>query len=107
MGKGDGRLAGLTAVGPVPVGVAHLPAEVGVSVIYGKNGAGKTRLLGALSAALRGEAPREGRVFLHWALEGPGELWGGWRQTLDESLSQAYQDDRGRQLAELLRKRDQ
>jgi ABC-type cobalamin/Fe3+-siderophores transport system ATPase subunit len=107
MNKADGRLIGVTAVGPVPVGVAHLPAEVGVSVIYGKNGAGKTRLLGALSAALRGEAPGEGRVFLHWAVEDAEDMHGGWRETLSRSLSQAYQDDRGRQLAELLRKRDQ
>lgn len=87
--------------------MAHLPADVGVSVIYGKNGAGKTRLLRALTASLRGEAPKSAKLFIHWAIEDPEEMWGGWRETLDKAMSRAYQDDRGWQLAELLRKRDQ
>jgi energy-coupling factor transporter ATP-binding protein EcfA2 len=45
---------------------------------------------------------------MHWELKDPEDIYsGGWRAKLDQALAQAYQDDRGRQIAALLRRRDE
>jgi energy-coupling factor transporter ATP-binding protein EcfA2 len=50
----DIELVGLRLFGPGPLGAAYLRLAEGVTVLYGKNGAGKTSALTAIRAALTG-----------------------------------------------------
>lgn len=50
---------------PDPLGTLWVPLSGGLTVLYGRNGVGKTRLLNAISCAMRGVALPEGHVSLH------------------------------------------
>lgn len=70
--QGDGyRVLGVTLDGPAPLGRVHLEFNPGVSVLYGLNGAGKTRMLTAMRATLAGLALEGGRGMLHVEIEEP------------------------------------
>lgn len=56
---------GVTIIGVPPIGVVHFEFSEMPSVLYGRNGAGKTRLLRAIEAAFTGFRPAEGQIFLH------------------------------------------
>lgn len=72
--QGDGyRVLGATLDGPAPLGRVHLEFNPGVSVLYGLNGAGKTRTLSAMRATLAGLAVQGGRGMLHVEIEEPGQ----------------------------------
>ncbi len=49
------RLLGFYSYGPPPIGSVAYAFKPGLTVLYGKNGAGKSRLLGELDGLLRGE----------------------------------------------------
>jgi predicted ATP-dependent endonuclease of OLD family len=54
--------------GSPPIGVTHLPFTEGLLAMYGKNGAGKSRLLDALRPLLAGKAS-EHSGWLHLRLD--------------------------------------
>ena len=59
-------IVGLSVIGPPPLGEIHLPWQRGLHVVYGRNGAGKTRLLEAISSlSPRVEALEGGTAFVH------------------------------------------
>lgn len=53
------RATGITAQGPPPVGSVDLRFAPGIDVLYGRNGAGKSRLLRGFELALGHGAPVE------------------------------------------------
>lgn len=56
--RGDGYdVLGVSIGGSAPIGRIHLELEPGVTALYGRNGAGKTRVLSAVAEALTGQAP--------------------------------------------------
>lgn len=56
--RGDGYdVLGVSIGGSAPVGRIHLELESGVTALYGRNGAGKTRVLHAIAEALAGHPP--------------------------------------------------
>lgn len=59
-GSGDYVVLGLTAIRPRPLFRTFVPLDSGLSVLYGRNGAGKSRILEALEAAVTGQ---EGRAW--------------------------------------------
>lgn len=61
----DYDVLGFSLFGPAPIGVVHLKWSPGLTVLYGDNGAGKTTILRAISALLRGERTPGGRAYLH------------------------------------------
>jgi len=70
LSSGDGyTVLGVTLEGPPPLGRIHLDLQPGLSVLYGKNGVGKTRLLSALTAALRGYAFEGSHGVIHLHVE--------------------------------------
>jgi predicted ATP-binding protein involved in virulence len=48
-------LLGVSSIGPPPIGRIDLPLPNGVTVLYGKNGAGKTKVLEMLRQSLSGQ----------------------------------------------------
>jgi len=62
---GGYRLLGVTIDGPAPLGRIHFDLCPGLSFLYGLNGAGKTRVLVALAAALQGHAIEGGHGIVH------------------------------------------
>lgn len=71
MGAADLELRGVSLFGPPPVGEVHIPLLRGVAALYGRNGAGKTRVIAGIRAAIRGYAQREGVALLHVRLPDP------------------------------------
>jgi predicted ATPase len=69
LGGAGFELVGLTVAGPPPLGRIYLRLEPGATALYGLNGAGKTRLLRSITAALRGEGGR-GTAALHVRVTG-------------------------------------
>ena len=59
------RADGVLVDAPAPLGTIWIPLSSGLTVLYGRNGAGKTRVLEAVACALRGIALPEGHVSLH------------------------------------------
>jgi hypothetical protein len=101
-----GLVLGVTLFGPEPIGRAHVPLTPGVLAMYGRNGAGKTRLLRACSDALRGVA-RPGQVgFIH--IETHDESMGAsmWRKYLDKQAQSHFLAARGSTFAELIERKD-
>ncbi len=64
----------MSVVGGPPIGTVHLTLNPGLVVLYGKNGAGKTRLLRAVESGLRGEVPGDSTVWVHLVLSESGQL---------------------------------
>lgn len=72
----DGLIAdGVLIDAAPPLGVLWVPLHEGLTVFYGRNGAGKSRLLRAITAALRGEAIDDGVASLHLSLADYGGTW--------------------------------
>lgn len=63
-GSMDFEVLGATVLQPRPLYRTFVPLEPGLSVLYGKNGAGKSRLLEALEASVKGQQGRSW-VWLH------------------------------------------
>lgn len=63
------QVIGVSVVGGPPIGTVHLSLGPGLRVLYGKNGAGKTRLLKAIESGLRNEAPGDSTVWVHVVLD--------------------------------------
>ena len=59
------EILGVSATGPQPLGQVHFRFKPGVSVLYGKNGVGKTALVRAIQAAFYGQIPPEGAIAIH------------------------------------------
>src|SRR4051812_50017023 len=59
------RLLGVTVCGPAPIGRVHVPLYEPLLALYGRNGAGKTRVLSAMIAALRGEQQPDSWGLVH------------------------------------------
>lgn len=96
------EVIGLTIVGSPPLGTVHLKIDPGLRVFYGKNGAGKTRLLGAIKDGFQGETTGESVVWIHLRLRLRGDVErehlmpsGEFLETLERSLS----DSLNRELA--------
>jgi ABC-type transport system involved in cytochrome c biogenesis ATPase subunit len=64
---------GITLIGPPPLGRVHVPLSAGVQSVYGLNGAGKTRLLRAVQAALSGTRLDAGYAMVHATVADDGE----------------------------------
>lgn len=65
-------LLGATIDGPPPLGRVHVPLDEGLTVLFGLNGAGKTRLLEAVRRALLGIDPGAGTdAVLHLRVADP------------------------------------
>ena len=65
-------LLGATIDGPPPLGRVHVPLGEGLTVLFGMNGAGKTRLIRALRGALLGVDPGPDRdAVLHFRIHDP------------------------------------
>lgn len=79
------RADGVLIHAPNPLGTLWVPLSGGLTVLYGRNGAGKTRLLNAISCAMRGIALAEGHVSLHLS---PVDYLGGF----DTSLIERFQN---------------
>lgn len=101
------HVAGVSIFGPPPLGWSHVSFQPGVTALYGKNGAGKTRLLAAISAALRGEAGLDAWGLVHVIVPGPGDFWAGaWRSQFDAALASHLTSTRGAQFGRLVSFRD-
>ncbi len=101
------HIVGVSVFGPTPLGWSHVRLEPGVTALYGKNGAGKTRLLAAISAALRGVAAPGAWGLVHVAVPGPGDFWDGtWRRQFDSELSSHLTSTSGAQFGRLVSFRD-
>lgn len=60
------EILGFSLIGPPPLGEIHLPWSQGVHVVYGRNGAGKTKLLEAIaSLSPRFDSLEGGTAFVH------------------------------------------
>ena len=67
--------AGVLVQSGPPLGTVWIPLDSGLTVLYGRNGAGKSRLLDAVGRALRGVALQDGHVSLHVEFGGPFEFF--------------------------------
>lgn len=66
-----------------PVGTLWLPLSKGLTVLYGRNGAGKSTILNAVRCALQGIAPSQGHVTLHLEF---ADWYGGWDESMFDDL---------------------
>lgn len=67
---GEGlRADGVLIQGPAPVGDLWIPLTGGLTVLYGRNGAGKTTVLRAVESALRGVALPGCRASVHLSMD--------------------------------------
>jgi hypothetical protein len=71
--QGSGyKVLGVTVQGPAPLGRIHLELSPDLSVLYGLNGSGKTRVLDGVVAALGGRALPGGRRWVHLQIDDRG-----------------------------------
>ncbi|HEY2834186.1 MAG TPA: AAA family ATPase [Sporichthyaceae bacterium] len=105
------HLLGVTVCGPAPVGRVHLPLHEPLLALYGRNGVGKTRLLTAVIAALRGHRTDGGWGLVHIHVSGAeagldrhGELW---RDGLARAMREHLNRLRGDVVAHFARRRDE
>ena len=59
------RAEGVLVHAPAPLGSLWIPLTSGLTVLYGRNGVGKTQVLNAISSALHGIALPVGHLSLH------------------------------------------
>ena len=78
------RVDGVSIQAPSPLGSFWFPVTSGLTVVYGRNGVGKSRLLTAVGDALRGAAPVVGRSAVHLSLDAYDDS--GWVSTLLDRL---------------------
>jgi energy-coupling factor transporter ATP-binding protein EcfA2 len=106
--ESNSRLVGVTLIGPAPIGRLHILVDGGLTALYGRNGIGKTRILDALAATLRGERG-EGFGFLHVEIKDPSDVdalgW-GFEEELCQAALQHLGELRGQVVSSLARDRD-
>ncbi len=111
-GAASVRLLGVTVCGPAPIGRVHVPLFEPLLALYGRNGAGKTRILTATIAALRGEQQADswGLVHVH-VPDAEAEFTGRgpdpWRDNLARAMRQHLNRLRGDVVAHFARRRDE
>ncbi|HVE26546.1 MAG TPA: hypothetical protein VNC22_14130 [Sporichthya sp.] len=110
-GAASVRLLGVTVCGPAPIGRVHVPLYEPLLALYGRNGAGKTRVLTAMIAALRGEQQPDswGLVHVHVGdadadLETPSDPW---RDGLARAMRDHLNRLRGDVVAHFAQRRDE
>lgn len=88
---GEGLQAdGVLVHAPAPLGTFWFPLHSGLTVVYGRNGAGKTRVLSAVASALRGVRLPEGEVSVHLSLVAD---FNGWDYSLLAAFIDSIADD--------------
>ncbi|HZE66411.1 MAG TPA: hypothetical protein VE081_07260 [Sporichthyaceae bacterium] len=107
----DVHLLGVTVCGPAPIGRVHIPLHEPLLALYGRNGVGKTRLLTAMIAALRGHRVDGGLGLVHIRVAGAaagldrhGSLW---RDGLARAMREHLNRMRGDLVAHFARRRDE
>lgn len=99
---GDYTVLGVSLSGPPPIGRLHLELKKGLSVLYGENGVGKTRILTAVQAALTGYSSEGAdavvHIGFHWASVGPQTSFhhaivAGMRQALTSSYDPQQEEE--------------
>lgn len=103
------QVIGVSVRGPQPLGWVHLPLENGVSALYGKNGAGKTRLLDAVADALLGVENPGALGLVHVFVPDPVEIWWGadWTSKLETAAAAHVNRARAASIERLVRWRDE
>ncbi|MGQ0843366.1 MAG: AAA family ATPase [Sporichthyaceae bacterium] len=105
------RLRGVTVCGPPPIGRVHIPLTDPLLALYGRNGAGKTRLLNAVIAALRGQRLDDSWGLVHVDVLGAevdmDELGDAWRMALARGMREHLNRLRGDVVAHFARRRDE
>lgn len=87
--------------------MGHIPLQVGVTALYGKNGVGKTRLLRALRSALAGLAVDGALGLLHVRVPSVHDFFADpWRDGFENGMRTHLVDARGRGLAQITNWRD-
>gem|GEM_PF-2924305 len=108
---GAARLLGVTVCGPAPIGRVHIPLTDPLVALYGRNGAGKTRLLTAMIAALRGQRLDDSWGLVHVQVDGAEiglEAFDDvWRGSLARSMRDHLNRLRGDVVAHFARRRDE
>ncbi len=106
------QLLGVTVCGPRPIGRVHVPLHEPLLALYGRNGAGKTRVLTAVIAALRGERLDDSWGLVH--VQVPGADAAGadtqgdaWRDGLSRAMRDHLNQLRGDVVAHFARRRDE
>ncbi|HEX3827197.1 MAG TPA: AAA family ATPase [Sporichthyaceae bacterium] len=109
--SGAARLLGVTVCGPAPIGRVHIPLHEPLLALYGRNGVGKTRLLTAVIAALRGQRLDDSWGLVHVrvpevdaGLDMPGDAW---REGLARAMRDHLNRLRGDVVAFFARRRDE
>jgi hypothetical protein len=106
---GRPQLIGLTLIGPEPLGHVHISTERDVIALYGQNGVGKTRIMRAASAALRGISLSDSWALLHAIAPDPDEFWAEpdpFHVHLIDRAQMHFMEERGRTLGTLTTLRD-
>jgi energy-coupling factor transporter ATP-binding protein EcfA2 len=105
------RLLGVTVCGPAPIGRVHIPLHEPLLALYGRNGVGKTRLLTAMIATLRGHRVEDSWGLVHVrvpevdaGLDLPGDAW---REDLARAMRDHLNRLRGDVVAFFARRRDE
>jgi predicted ATPase len=105
------HLLGVTVCGPAPIGRVHIPLHDPLLALYGRNGVGKTRLLTAVIAALRGHRIDGGWGLVHIQVSGAqdgldrhGDLW---RDGLARAMRDHLNRLRGDVVAHFAQRRDE
>ncbi len=97
--------------GPPPIGRVHIPLTDPLLALYGRNGVGKTRLLKAVIAALRGERLEDSWGLVHVDVTGTDididELRDPWRGALTRGMREHLNRLRGDVVAHFARRRDE
>ncbi|HUR73351.1 MAG TPA: hypothetical protein VMZ00_03700 [Sporichthya sp.] len=106
------RLLGVTVCGPAPIGRVHVPLFEPLVALYGRNGAGKTRILSAVVAALRGEAQGDSWGLVHVRVADAQADFDGrdsdpWRDALARAMRAHLNRLRGDVVAHFARRRDE
>ncbi|MGQ0466891.1 MAG: AAA family ATPase [Sporichthyaceae bacterium] len=105
------RLLGVTVCGPPPIGRVHIPLQDPLLALYGRNGAGKTRLLKAVIAALRGHRLEDSWGLVHVAVTGTeidiDDLRDPWRLALTRGMREHLNRLRGDVVAHFAKRRDE
>jgi energy-coupling factor transporter ATP-binding protein EcfA2 len=111
----DVEVIGVSVQGPPPVGWVHLKLEPGVIALYGKNGVGKTRLLGAVADALTGVAREDRTGLVHLRTPDPEEIRNlppdrdltDWPAQLEAAAAAHLMESRAASIERIVRWRDE
>ena len=102
------EIIGASVFGPPPLGWVHIPLGVGVLVLYGKNGVGKTRLLRALRNTMAGIGGDGSLGWLHVRVPQVHDFYSDpWRSGFESGLRRHLVDSRGKLIGQLTGWRDE